>query len=234
MIVKCFIRGPMVMLLCCCLTMVYAQDGALTYGAKVGSTFTYFTNDFKLEGGNPGLQVGGIVNYDLSGLMQVTGDLGYTQLRGVIKGNPQIVSGYNVVKDNNLTIHALEANGLFGYKLPLPFLGEAAPYIQGGASIAYNMGTWNKYSARYVPGTSGEPIEVTGKENTGGVVDDFIASWMIGLRFESTLDGGLFSKMIIDLRLKNSMTPAVNPYSFTGSTNELGIRSASVALGFMF
>src|SRR4051812_10383073 len=179
MIVKCFIRGPMIMVLCCCLTLVYGQDGALSYGAKVGSTFTYFTNDFKLEGGNPGLQVGGIVNYQLSDAMQITGDLDYTQLRGVIKGNPTTVSGYQVVKDNNLTIHALEANGLFGYKLPLSLLGEAAPYLQGGASIAYNMGTWNHYSARYIPSSGSEAIEVTGKENTGDVVDPFIASWMV-------------------------------------------------------
>ena len=236
MMTKCFIRGPMIVLLCCCMAVIaYGQDsGALSYGAKIGSNFSYFTNDFRLEGGNPGLQIGGVVNYELSGLMQVTGGLDYAQLRGVIKGNPESVGNWTVLRDNNLTIHTVDASGMFGYKLPLSFLGEAAPYIQGGASIAYNMGTWNKYSARYMRSSTDEPIEVHGKENVAAVADNFIASWMVGLRFQSTLDGGLFSKMLIDIRLKNSMRPPVNPYTFNGSTEKLGIRSASVSLGFVF
>jgi hypothetical protein len=127
---KCFIRGPMILLLCCCLTIANGQDGNVVFGAKVGTTFSYFTNNFKFEGGNPGLQLGGIVNYDLSSNMQLTGGIEYDQLRGVMKGNPNSVGNWTVTRDNNLTIHTFEANGLFGYKLPLTFLGNAAPYIQ--------------------------------------------------------------------------------------------------------
>lgn len=231
---KCFIRGPMlVFLLSSCFAAAYAQDSKIAFGGRVGINFSYITDNFRLEGGNPGLLLGGVVNYNLSDAMQLTGGIDYNQVSGSIKSNPYLFGSRTVVRENNLTLHTFEANGMFGYKLPLDFLGDASPYLQGGAGIAYNAGTWNNYTARYITPGASEPIEVRGTENVRGVATDFIATWAIGLRFEAPLEG-LFSKMLLDFRLKSSMDAAVRPYTFNGSTKELGVRSISMSIGFIF
>lgn len=233
---KCFIRGPMLaLLLSLLLTPLLAQeDSGVSFGARVGSSFSFFDNNYRFEGGSPGLLVGGVVNYNLSEALQLTGGLDYHQLRGSIAGTPRTIGTTTVLRDNNLTIHTFELNGLAGYKLPLSFLGNAAPYIQAGASIGYNAGVWNKYTARYMSSNYSEIFKARGKENVGGITDDFIATWMIGLRFETELDGGLFSKMLLDLRFRSSFDPAIRQYVFNGSADELGIRSLSATIGFIF
>lgn len=233
----------MALLLSLVFTPLLAQDasttkssssGGIAFGARVGSTFSYFSNNYRFEGGNPGLQAGGIVNYDLSDKIQIAGSVDYVQQRGSLGSSTNSAGSLFVIKDNYLTLHNVEAGGMLGYKLPLPFLGDAAPYLQGGAAIAYNLGAWNKYTARYyTPGFS-EAIEVTGKENVSNVSDELVGTWMVGLRFQSDLNSGLFSKMLIDIRFKSTFDPVVRPYSFNGSAKELGIRSLSASLGFLF
>lgn len=239
---KCFIRGPMVVILLFFAIASYGQGsdsgsssgGGITFGARVGSSFSFFDNDYRFQGGSPGLLVGGVVNYNLSDALQLTGGLDYYQLRGNIAGIPKTIGTSTVLRDNNLTIHTFDLNGLIGYRLPLSFLGDAAPYIQGGASIGYNAGVWNKYTARYISSSSSEILMARGKENIGGITDDFIATWMIGLRFETPLSDGLFSKMLIDIRFKSSFEPPIRPYVFNNSADDLGIRSLSASLGFIF
>ncbi len=221
--------------LCCLLALVIAQElKAQEFGAHIGGNSSFFTPNFRLEAGHLGLVVGGFVNHDLSEVLQLTGGIDYSQLSGTINSNPETIGSLLVLKNNNITVHTFEASGLIGYKLPLDFLGDTSPFIQGGASIGYNAGTLNKYTARYVAAGSFQPIEVRGKENVQAVAEDFIAMWMVGLRFQSVLGDGLFSKMILDFRFKSSINNAIRPFTINNDPRELGIRSISMTLGFTF
>ena len=208
---------------------IYAQE----FGVRAGATFSYFTNDFTLKGGNPGLLIGGIVNLPLSNAIHLTGGLDYTQLSGQITGNPQVTSsGAILTRESNITIHALEASVLGAYQLPLSFLGDAAPFLTGGVSIGYNLGTWDYFHIQH--SLNQEVTTYSGNENIKSLADDWLPAWSVGLRFATPLDDGLFSKMLIDIRMRNSFDSPINTYTLTGSPESPEIRSISFSLGFMF
>src|SRR5688572_1500394 len=95
---------------------IYAQE----FGVRAGANFSFFSNDFTMKGGNPGLLVGGIVNLPISNALHITGGLDYSQLSGQIDGTPRVTSsGAILTRESNITIHALEASVLGAYQLPL-------------------------------------------------------------------------------------------------------------------
>ncbi len=221
-----------ILLLCCGL---FANNNAFSqqFGARVGTAFSYFTDDFKMKGGNPGLLVGGIVNYPLTDAILLTGGLDYVQLRGTIENTPVFTStGATWIRESNITIHAIEASGYGAYKLPLGFLGDAAPYILGGFSIAYNAGTWDKYEITQIRNDLITTLE--GKDDIKSQAVNWLPAWNVGLRFESPLDGGLFTRMILDFRLRSSFDRTLNVFPLNGSVDSPGVRSVSASLGFLF
>ena len=208
---------------------VHAQE----FGVRAGATFSYFSNDFTMKGGNPGLLVGGIVNYNLSDAFHITGGLDYSQLSGRINGIPKSTNiGGILTQENNITIHALEASALGGYQLPLSFLGDASPFIIGGVSIGYNLGTWDYVNIQHY--SNQDVTSYSGNENITSLADAWLPAWVVGLRFATPLDDGLFSKMLIDIRMRSSFDPPINTYPLTGSPQLPGLRSISFSLGFMF
>jgi hypothetical protein len=208
---------------------IYAQE----YGVRAGINFSFFSNDFVLKGGNPGLLLGGIINYPLSDAVHLTGGVDYSQLSGQINGNPQTTnSGAVLTRESNITIHALEASALGGYQLPLSFLGDASPFVMGGLSIGYNLGTWDYFNVQH--SLNQEITRYSGNENIKSLADDWLPAWIVGLRFATPLDEGLFSKMLIDIRMRSSFDAPVNTYPLTNSPQSPGIRSISFSLGFMF
>jgi hypothetical protein len=220
---------PVLFLLTLCCSLANAQE----FGARIGTSFSYFTNNFSLQnGGGPGLLIGGVVNYPLSDALGLTGGIDYHQIKGSVQNNPTAVGNALRIKDSNITVHAIEASALVGYKLPLTFLGDASPTVQGGLSIAYNVGTWDNYTARYIDGTSN--FTLRGKENVGSLTKAWLPAWTIGLRFETELGEGLFSKMLIDFRLRSSFGDTLNVFPLNGSTEELGMKSISTSIGFIF
>ena len=219
---------------CLCLLIflthdIYAQE----FGVRAGATFSFFTNDFVMRGGNPGLVVGGIASLPLSDAIHVSAGLDYSQLCGQIDGLPEVTNaGAVVTKESNITIHMLEASALGGYKLPLSFLGDASPSIMGGLSIGYNLGSWDYYIAQHY---YNEVItRYSGNENIKSLTDTWLPAWIVGLRFATPLDDGLFSKMLIDIRLRSSFDAPINTYPLNGSPQQPGVRSISFSLGFMF
>ncbi|HEU5290941.1 MAG TPA: outer membrane beta-barrel protein [Cyclobacteriaceae bacterium] len=219
---------------CVCLCSLFAHSTcAQEFGVRTGATFSFFTNDFIMKGGNPGLLVGGIVSLPLSDAIHITGGLDYSQLSGQIDGSPQVTSGGAILtRESNITIHMLEASALGAYQLPLSFLGEASPFITGGLSIGYNLGTWDYFHVQH--SLNQEITTYTGNENIKSYASNWLPAWNIGLRFVTPLEEGLFSKMLIDIRMRSSFDPPINTYPLTGSPELPGIRSISFSLGFMF
>jgi hypothetical protein len=228
-----YLRWPLLAIVLLMGSPLYAQE----FGARVGSSFSYYTNDFRFESGSPALVVGGIVNYPLSDNIQLTGGLDYHQIKGSIQNTPTFVSAgstsYTRSKNSVITIHAIEASALAGYKLPLSFLGDATPFIMGGFSIGYNAGMMDHYTVKYI--NSDGTTTFRGKENVKSLgTSNWLPAWNVGLRFKLPLDGGLFTSMLLDFRMRSSINPAVRPYSLNGSSQELGIRSLSTTVGFTF
>jgi len=228
--------------LCACFLILFLFEGkifAQEFGARVGTSFSSFANDYRFEGAGPGLVLGGFVNIPLSDVMQVTGGIDYQQLKGSVQNSPAFVGSDIRLKESNITFHTVEASALLGYKLPLGFLGDAAPYLQGGVSIAYNAGMWDHYKATYISltGTPSDnsPKTFRGKENVSSLGDQWLPAWNVGLRFEVPLeDSGLFKKMFFDFRMRNSIDPALNVFPLNGSAKELGIHSLSTSIAFSF
>jgi hypothetical protein len=216
--------------LCSFLThSIYAQE----FGVRAGATFSYFTNDLSMKGGNPGLLIGGIVNIPISDAIHISGGLDYSQLSGQIDGMPQVTnSGAILTRESNITIHTLEASALGGYKLPLSFLGDASPFLIGGVSMGYNLGTWDYFHVQHY--LNQELTTYSGNENIKSLADNWLPAWIVGLRFVTPLDEGLFSKILIDIRMRNSFDSPINTYPLTGSPQQPGMRSVSFSLGFMF
>lgn len=206
----------------------YAQE----FGVRVGTNISFFSNDFSMRGGNPGLLLGGIVNLPLSDAIQIAGGVDYSQLRGQIDGSPESKSGAILTRENNITIHTVEASTLVGYKLPLSFLGDASPFITGGLSMGYNLGTWNYYKIQRH--FNQDVTEYTGNENIKSLANTWLPAWNIGLRFATPLNEGLFTKMLIDIRMRRSFDSPINTYPLTGSPRLPGVNSISFSLGFMF
>jgi hypothetical protein len=208
---------------------VYAQE----FGVRAGATFSFFTDDFLMKGGNPGLVVGGIVNLPLSDAIQISGGLDYAQLAGQIDGSPQQAgSGAILTRESNITIHTLEVSALGGYKLPLSFLGDASPFLMGGVSLGYNLGTYDYYHIQHY--YNQDVTNYEGNENITSLADQRLPAWIVGLRFETPLEEGLFSKMLIDIRMRSSIDAPINTYPLTGSPQLPGVRSLSFSLGFIF
>lgn len=208
---------------------IYAQE----FGVRAGTNISFFSDDFTMRGGNPGLLVGGIVNLPLSDAIEITGGVDYAQLSGQLNSRPmQTSNGAILTRENNITIHALEASALGGYKLPLSFLGDASPFLMGGVSIGYNLGTWDYFQAQYH--LNQDVTKYNGNENINSLADTWLPAWIVGLRFATPLDGGLFNKMLIDIRMRSSFDPPVNTFPLTGTPQSPGLRSISFSLGFMF
>jgi hypothetical protein len=225
-------NNMLVILLLCCGVLTDNSALAQQFGARVGTAFSYFTDDFKMKGGNPGLLVGGIVNYPLSDAILLTGGLDYIQMRGTLQNIPTFNSGAIWIRESNITIHAIEASGYGAYKLPLSFLGDAAPYVLGGFSIAYNAGTWDKFEITQIRNDLITTLK--GNDNIKSQAVSWLPAWNVGLRFESPLDGGLFTRMVLDFRLRSSFDPALNVFPLNGSVVSPGVRSVSASLGFLF
>jgi hypothetical protein len=228
-----YLRWPLLAIVLLSGNHLYAQQ----FGARIGSSFSYYTNDFRFESGSPALVVGGIVNYPLSDNLQLTGGLDYHQIKGSIQNTPTSVNvgstSFVRSKNSAITIHAIEASALAGYKLPLSFLGAATPYIVGGFSIGYNAGMWDHYTIKY--SSSDGTTTFRGKENVESLgTSNWLPAWNIGLRFQTPLDGGLFSSMVLDFRMRSSINTAVRPYTLNGSSAELGTKSLSATVGFTF
>jgi len=102
----------------------------------------------------------------------------------------------------------------------------------GGVSIGYNLGTWDHFRVQH--SLNQEITRYSGNENIRSLAADWLPAWNVGLRFATPLEEGLFSKMLIDIRMRSSFDPPINTYSLTGSPQLLGIRSISFSLGFMF
>jgi hypothetical protein len=212
---------------------------AQTLGARVGTSFSFFTNDIKLKGSSPALVVGGVINFPLSEKIQLTGGLDYEQIKGSLVQSPTYVTmgsaSFLRLKESNITFHAAELNALIGYKLPMGFLGDAAPYLQTGASIAYTVGLWDRYTVTYVSQDARSTTNFEGLENVRSLsTTDWLPAWYVGLRFQIPLEDGLFSAMLIDFRVRNSLNRPLRPYALNGSSEELATRSISFSLGFTF
>ena len=231
-----FMRTVILLLTVFCATTMHAQ----TFGARIGTSFSFFTNDLKLKGSSPALVVGGVINFPLSEKIQLTGGLDYQQIKGGLVQSPTYVSmgtaSFLRLKESNITFHIAELNALIGYKLPLGFLGDAAPYLQGGASIAYNAGLWDRYTVTYISqDASRSTTNFEGLENVKSLsTSDWLPAWYAGLRFQVPLENGLFTAMLIDFRVRNSLNRPLRPYALNGSSEELATRSISFSLGFTF
>ncbi|MFZ1805858.1 MAG: hypothetical protein WAU36_01475 [Cyclobacteriaceae bacterium] len=206
---------------------------AQQFGAHVGTSFSYFTDDFNLKGGNPGLLIGGLVNYPISDAILLTGGLDYLQISGSIDNTPTFTNnGALWLKESNITIHTIEASAYGAYKLPLSFLGDAAPYVMGGLSIGYVAGAWDRFETKQI--LNDGILTFKGNENVKALVTEWLPAWNVGLRFQSPLDGGLFTQMVLDFRLRSSFDPAFNTFPLNGSVALPGARSVSASLGFFF
>lgn len=204
---KCFIRGPMlVLLLSCCLSVAWSQgteasesppSGGITLGVKTGVNL----NQFSQPGTSIGFNAGIYGSYDLLPFLTVRLEPQYSQQGG---GRPDYNRSYSDISDNissityinpSVTFHNIEIPLLVELTLP-EFRSETImPKLILGASYAGTLLTNEMHTKRYffndnLPGSSVYSYALDASYRREDVTDNYVRNqWSViagfGLQFKA-------------------------------------------------
>jgi hypothetical protein len=221
-------------MLLCVLLYTSATAQVLNFSAHLGTSLTSFAKDDSFSSSSFGLMVGGSASYNFSGPFRAILHIDYTELKGFTEGSTIQTSEFTAVAKNQATIRLGEATIMGGYKLPLSFLGDIAPYVTAGGSIGYNFRTTNKELTTYTyPGFQFQTRDI---ENVTSNYSQLLYSLQAGVRFEIPLDAGIFTALLFDFRYRRNVNPVVSGLSFSGNLNATDSYANSLlaSVGFQF
>jgi opacity protein-like surface antigen len=210
-----------------------AQD-LLKFHARIGTSANSFSSVNTLaKTASFGLVVGGGAEYTITPSLKAIATVDYHQLKGQVDPTTTTTPEYTALTENKITIHMGELSGSVAYKLPLKFLGDLAPYLTAGGSVGYNFLTENNKSTEFTYPTYS--FQITGKDNVTSEYTQLLYSVQGGARLEISLNEGIFSGLIFDVRYRRNMN-AVREGLSGGSTDPADTYANSViaSIGFQF
>ncbi len=214
------------------------QAQVLGYGVKLGSSFSYFSEDFELDGGNPGLVIGGFVNFTPIELLTLQGEIQYhlqrARIEGVPKENPNEIDAlsYTSVENQNVSLNTVEVPLLATVDLPL---GGVKLRAGGGASAAYNFFAWSKteLNLHYKDGTS---LTAKGGEDVTSDFRRWLYAGIATVGFETDISAGFFTSLNVDFRYRQGINEIESGANVLSANRADKLTSSSimflVGLGF--
>ena len=213
---------------------IFSESKAqLSYGLKVGSTFSSFAQANNSLSGALGVIGGGMVDYGLTHQVTIHGNIDYLQLRGALEGIPQNVDGAFVLRTSIYTMHAAEAAGLVSYRVPLPVLFSASPAFMAGGGVTYNFFVQDKRTTKYY--YQDHTATSRGVEDVTSSFTPLLYSVQAGLRFEFPLEeDSSLSTVVFDVRFRRNINELLSGFSIYGNGNasDLYLNTVIFAIGF--
>lgn len=222
-------------LLGCLLASANQGFSQVAFGAKAGTTHSFFFQDYNYHPGFLGPRGGAFVDYGFGTSLLLHGAIEYALYRGSLDAAPSINSSSVVVRSNSFLMNLAEASGLLYYKLPLAFLGTTSLSLGAGGAVGYNFFTLNRTRNTYYY-QSGN-VTTVGAENVTSSFNPFLYSGLGGLRLEFPQEGKL-SAIFVDARAAYTFNEVMlisgYPAYSNGRAADIRLMTLSIQLGVKF
>lgn len=221
--------------LVCALAFAIQGHSQVTFGAKAGTTHSFFFQDYNYHPGYLGPRGGAFVDYGLGTSLLLHGSVEYALYRGSLDAAPSLNSSSVVIRSNIFFMNMAEASGLLYYKLPLAFLGTTGLSLGVGGAAGYNFFTLNRTRSTHY-NQSGSVVTVSA-ENVTSSFNPFLYSGLGGLRLEFPQEGKL-SAVFLDARaaytFNEVMVISGYPAYSNGRAADIRLMTLSIQVGVKF
>lgn len=172
----------------------------LSYGIKVGASFSAFTNDYEpFTDKKAGLVAGGFVEYRFYDFLGVSIEPVYLQ-KGALNVNPYFLydnlddyTPYTIIQVNKVTSHHVQVPLIINLRLPVKPC-HVVPFLSLGGAVAYTLNVTANNLMDY--GTlNGQKYYETMKEGVTSQFEEWEYQLLIGpgIEFESPVGNIIFN-----------------------------------------
>jgi len=216
-------------------TEIETSESALSYGLKVGASFSAFTHDYEpLTDKKAGLVAGGFVEYRFYDFLGVSIEPVYLQ-KGALNVNPYFLydnlddySPYTIIQVNKVTSHHLQVPLIINLRLPVK-PSHVVPFLSLGGAVAYTLNVTATNLMDY-GSMNGQKYYETMKEGITSQFEEWEYQVLIGpgIEFESPV-GNIIFKVDYYLGLSD-----INKYKYQYQYYNYSSNSWIFTLGYRF